>query len=183
MSETNEAKPSGPKNTINITGGDSDIKNLIAGEQLNADSAEGIAALTKAAAALRNAGGENAINIGPNAKVKVGTAVAGLQINLTSVSDMAPHVDALAQDVHAAVAAGELTGDDAQDAQTAIARVKEEIAKPQPVGKRVLDSLKRLSDILEQAAKSSESLTTVGKFVLKAAPVALSLFAAAKTLF
>ncbi len=182
-SETNETKPTGPKNTINITGGKSEIKNLVAGTQLNADSAEGLAAAAKAVEALTAQGSENTINIGPGAKVRADNVVAGVQINLTAVSDMAPHVEALAKDVDDAVAAGELHGDAAEDAQKAITRVKEEIKKPKPASERVLGSLKRLSEILEQAKTSAESLTGVGKFVLKAAPYAVSLFAAAKAFF
>jgi len=166
-------------NEIRI-GGKAKIGTLVTGTQINADKADdAVSALEAAAQNPTN----NKFISGEKSEIEIGVAIAGTQINIGKASDLAPHVEALAKHVDEAAAAGELDQDQAQDAHTAIARVQEEIKRPQPAGKRVVDNLKKVTDIFDNVRKTGENAVKIGKVVVKAAPYAAMLWQAARTLF
>lgn len=116
-------------------------------------------------------------------EAEVDDAVVGMRITIGKAADLAPHVAELAKQVDDAAAAGEISSDDKDDTHTALARVKTEIAKPKPDGRRVVDNLKRVSDVLDNVRKSGENTAKIGKVIVKAAPYAAMLFQAAKGFF
>lgn len=153
------------------------IKQLTIGEQIHAPDAAAAADVLKS---LPEQKGRNEATLGD---AEIDSAVVGLRVTVGKASDLAPHVDALAKQVDQAAAAGEITGDDKQDAHTALDRVKTEIARPKPDGKRVVDNLKKVSDAFESVRKTGENAAKIGKVIVKAAPYAVTVFQAAKALF
>ena len=61
--------------------------------------------------------------------------------------------------------------------------MQEEIKRPQPAGKRVVDNLKKVTDIFDNVRKTGENAVKIGKVVVKAVPYAAMLWQAARTLF
>lgn len=153
------------------------IKNLTVGEQVDAPDADAAAHVLKN---LPEREGRNEASLGD---AEIDSAVVGLRVTVGKASDLAPHIDALAKQVDEAAAAGEITGDDKQDSHAALDRVKTEIAKPKPDGKRVVDNLKKVSDAFESVRKTGENAAKIGKVIVQAAPYAVTVFQAAKALF
>lgn len=162
-------------NTLRIRKGK--IKRLTIGEHVDAPDADAAAKIVKS---LPEQKGSNEAHLGD---AEIDSAVVGLRVTVGKVSDLAPHVSALAKQVDEAAAAGEITGDDKQDAHTALDRVKAEIAKPKPDGKRVVDNFKKVSDVFESVRKTGENAAKIGKVIVKAAPYAVEVYRVAKTLF
>lgn len=168
-----------PNNEIRI-GGKAKIGTLVTGTQINAD--KGNDAVSALEAAAQNPTNNKFIS-GEKSEIEIDVAIAGTQINIGKASDLAPHLQTLAEHVDEAAAAGEIDPDQAQDAHTAIARAQEEIKKPQPSGKRVVDNLKKVSDVFDNVRKTVENAVKIGKVVLKAAPYANLVWQAARTYF
>ena len=157
-----------------IIGGKGKIGKLTVGDSFQSDDPNAVPPANTV-----STGAVNRFIANAGSEVEIADAVAGRRIEIKSRADLKSSVDQVNADVDDAIAAGELTGDHAEDAKTAIKRAKEEVAKPEPDKSRLLTSLKQVSDILGEMLKSGESAQKIGKIVVKAAPYALAVAKAA----
>jgi hypothetical protein len=98
----------------------------------------------------------------------------------------------LRQQLAEALAAGEIeAGSDAstplstsfEDAQEALAKAEEELAKSEPQGRRIVRQLKTAAEILTEAVQTTEAAQKLGQTVLTLAPAVAALYQIAVKLF
>ncbi len=83
-----------------------------------------------------------------------------------------------------AIAAGEFeNAADVADIQIELATVKEEFAKPQPQGSRIVRKLKIVAEILTESASTAQAAGKTGLAIIKLAPVAAALYQIATKMF
>lgn len=117
--------------------------------------------------------------------IKAQNVVDGLYIpSAHTVDELRQEVTKLREQVQAVIAAGEIADEaDAEDVAAALDNAKTELAKPEPIGKRVARHLKTAADILTGAAEAATAAQKVGQAVVKLAPVAMMLWKLAESLF
>jgi hypothetical protein len=114
--------------------------------------------------------------------------VSGLQV-ITQPSEatsdnLRREVQALREHLAQAVAQSQVPDpDEAADAEDHLERADEELAKPEPNGRRVVRRLKSASEILTGVAEAAQKLGQAGAEVLKLAPIAAALYQIAVKLF
>jgi hypothetical protein len=165
------------KNTLNI-GGKAKAKQTHIGTQIDGASADEAAKL-----AALGASDENTLNVQPGGELETESLSAGLRLSFGSIEDVGAAIAQVEQHVDAAISAGELTGDDAEDAKREVERAKTEVKNPKPLGERVVKSLKRVSEIFDEVKKQAENAQAIGKVIVKAVPYAAAAFQAAQAFF
>jgi hypothetical protein len=176
MSKSNTSKKSDP---CVVVQGKMTVRNkTTVGTAINAPDAASAEDAARAAQALGHP--DPTLQIAKSGLFDTGDFVVGTEIFIRSPEEASKHIDVLESQVNAAVKAGELTDDAAADAQSAVKEAKQEIKKKDKPdrGKRLLDSVKRISDIFDAAKNTAESTKAIGKVVLKAAPYASAAYAA-----
>lgn len=90
----------------------------------------------------------------------------------------------LRQQLAEALTAGEIeAGADAEDAQEALAKAEEELAQPEPQGRRIVRQLKTAAEILTETVQTAEAAQKLGQTVLTLAPAVAALYQIAVKLF
>jgi hypothetical protein len=120
--------------------------------------------------------------------IQAKNVVAGFQYiaepNHATPDELRQEIGRLRQQLAEALTAGEIeAGADAEDAQEALAKAEEELAQPEPQGRRIVRHLKAAAEILTETVQTAEAAQKLGQTVLTLAPAVAALYQIAVKLF
>jgi hypothetical protein len=120
--------------------------------------------------------------------IQAKNAVAGFQYiadpNQATPDELRQEIGRLRQQLAEALAAGEIeAGSDFEDAREALAKAEEELAQPEPQGRRIVRQLKTAAEILTETVQTTEAAQKLGQTVLTLAPAVAALYQIAIKLF
>jgi hypothetical protein len=173
-------KVDGPKGG-GIRAGRIEADNVVQGmQQIGGDLSQ--AAEAAALAQALSQGGITADSI------QAKNVVAGFQYiaepSQATPDELRQEIGHLRQQLAEALTAGEIeAGSDTEDAQEALAKAEEELAQPEPQGRRIVRQLKTAAEILTETVQTAEAAQKLGQTVLTLAPAVAALYQIALRLF